>query len=157
MTSVEIDVDISEAFWHIRGIKEKMGNYKPVFQIAQEFLETANASNFANHGVSSGKPWAPYGTWSARAGQPVTMVSRRGGNLLESLTNLRGMPNEINDSTATFGTNIRYAQFHQYGTSNMPAREIVFEPVGFKKALSAVTDTYLTGLNPSLDDLKASF
>lgn len=151
---VEIDVDISEAFWKIRGIKEKMDDYRPVFHVAKEYLATANASNFATSGGQVGG-WAPYGSWSARAGQPVTMV--RSGRLLESLTSLRDTPNEIGRQEATFGTDLKYAKFHQYGTPNMPAREIVFEPVGFRKAMSAVTDAYLAGLKPSLEDLKEAF
>jgi len=31
----------------------------------------------------------------------------------------------------TLGTKVEYAKFHQYGTTKMPKRKIIFEPAGF--------------------------
>ena len=50
----------------------------------------------------------------------------RSGKLFQSLSDLRGNPNKIDKKEATFGTNIKYAEFHQSGTRNMPARPVVF-------------------------------
>jgi phage gpG-like protein len=50
----------------------------------------------------------------------------RSGKLFQSLSDLRGTPNKIDKKEATFGTNIKYAEFHQSGTRNMPARPVVF-------------------------------
>lgn len=162
-----IDVDTWEAKRLIRDMKDRASSYKRIFEIARANLESLNAVHFATSGAApTGKavygdgaggsigragPWKPYGSWSARAGQPVTM--RRTGKLIESLTNLRGAPNDIGRSSATFGTNVEYAMFHQYGTSKMPKRPVVFEPTGFAKEMAEITGYYLTG-DVSIVDLR---
>lgn len=147
-----IDVDTWDAKRLIRDIKDRASSYRRILEIARLNLEALNAAHFASSGVfpsgraiggGSAGPWAPYGSWSARAGQPVSMT--RSGKLLESLTNLRGAPNDIGRSSATFGTNIEYAKFHQYGTTKMPKRPVVFEPTGFAEEIGEMTGYYLTG------------
>ena len=148
-----IDVDTWDAKRLIRDIKDRASSYRRIFEIARLNLEALNATHFATSGAApSGKatpgsgsagPWAPYGSWTARAGQPVTM--NRSGRLMESLTNLRGAPNDIGRSSATFGTNVEYAGYHQYGTDKMPKRPVVFEPTGFAEELGEMTGFYLTG------------
>jgi phage gpG-like protein len=154
-----IDVDVWQAKRLIRDIKDRASSYKRVFEIARLNLEALNATHFATSGkaptgkavygdgaggsIGKAGPWAPYGSWSSKAGKPVTMV--RSGALMESLTNLRGAPNDIGRSSATFGTNVEYALYHQYGTSKMPKRPVVFEPTGFAEELGQITGFYLTG------------
>lgn len=154
-----IEVDTWDAKRLIRDMKDRASSYRRIFEIARSNLEALNATHFATSGAApSGKavygdglggyigragPWAPYGSWSARAGQPVTM--RRTGKLMDSLTNLRGAPNDIGRSSATFGTSVGYALFHQYGTTKMPKRPVVFEPTGFAKEMGQITKHYLTG------------
>lgn len=146
-----IEVDTWKAKRLIRDIKDRASSYRRIFEIARLNLEALNAAHFGSSGGSMGTaagggpagPWAPYGSWSSRAGQPVTMV--RSGDLLESLTNLRGAPNDIGRSSATFGTRVEYAEFHQYGTSKMPKRPVVFEPYGFAEEMAEITGFYLTG------------
>lgn len=166
-----IDVDTWQAKRLIRDIKDRASSYKRVFEIARMNLEALNAAHFASSGkaptgkavygdgaggsIGKAGPWAPYGSWSSRAGQPVTMV--RSGALMESLTNLRGAPNDIGRSSATFGTNVEYALYHQYGTSKMPKRPVVFEPTGFANGLAKVTGTYLTGDKSVMDLRKTVF
>lgn len=130
---VVVEVDASEAIRLIRSVRERTVQYVVVFEEARMYLQTAYASNFASRGAEVGG-WAPYGSWSAEAGQPARLV--RSGRLLESLTSLRGAPNDIGPKQATFGTNVPYAQFHQDGTRQMPMREVVFEPVGFAEFLA---------------------
>jgi phage gpG-like protein len=43
--------------------------------------------------------------------------------------------NVIEKDTATFGTNVEYAKFHQYGTTKMAKRKIVFTPREFPREL----------------------
>ena len=138
MSAVEIEVDASEVTSLIRRMEQRMLSYRPVFTKARSYLEREYGANFATRGVlAEGSPWAAYGKWSAEAGQPARLV--RTGRLMESLTNLRGAPNDVGIREATFGTNVPYAKFHQYGTENMPAREIVFTPAGFANMLARET------------------
>jgi phage gpG-like protein len=39
----------------------------------------------------------------------------------------------MTNTSMSVGTSVEYAKFHQYGTSKMPKRKIVFEPLGFAK------------------------
>jgi len=148
--SVEIDVDASDAIRLIRDMRQRMDSYKPVFEFARSYLETAYGANFATRGGEVGG-WqtydAEYGKWDARAGQPVSLV--RSGQLMESLTNLRGAPNDIGHKQATFGTNLEYAKFHQYGTSEMGRSKIVFEPEGFAGAVAHAVKRHIVSGVPT--------
>jgi phage gpG-like protein len=69
--------------------------------------------------------------------------------LFRDLTSLNGSPNEINATSATFGTRIEYAKFHQYGTTRMPKRQIVFEPPMFAKELADEAAKHVVGARRS--------
>jgi phage gpG-like protein len=58
------------------------------------------------------------------------------------LTNLRNSASRIGDSEAEFGTNVEFAKFHQYGTTNLAARKLVFEPPLFAKRLAQIAANY---------------
>jgi phage gpG-like protein len=45
---------------------------------------------------------------------------------------------------ATFGTDVEYAKFHQYGTTNMAKRQIIFEPTGFGERLAIIAADYVS-------------
>lgn len=122
---------------YMDAIEKRANNLKPVFHWAKRELEKANAENFLSNGLPVGgwKPLSPaYGAWKANRfpGRP-TMI--RSGNLFRSLTNINANDTEINDTTASFSSSIEYAKFHQYGTSKMPARKVIYEPVGFARKL----------------------
>jgi len=112
-------------------------DFAPVLEWAKKDLQKSFATNFASNGLLVGG-WAPldpeYAGWKqVRFPGAPTLVQT--GELFRSLTtdNFSGSikPNEI-----IIGTNLRYAKFHQYGTSKMPKREIVFEPKGFARELA---------------------
>jgi phage gpG-like protein len=116
-------------------IQKRAKNLKPVFHWAKRELEKANAENFTSNGLPSGG-WKPleaeYAAWkmSRFPGQPTLI---RGGGLFKSLTSFNSKDIDINDTTATFSTSIEYAKFHQYGTSKMPSRKVIFEPQTFSE------------------------
>jgi phage gpG-like protein len=60
--------------------------------------------------------------------------------------------NKIEKLSATFGTDVEYAKFHQYGTTKMPARKIVFEPAGFKRELNEKMVDYVVNGKKSMVD-----
>jgi phage gpG-like protein len=43
----------------------------------------------------------------------------------------------MTNTSMSVGTTVEYAKFHQYGTTKMPKRKIVFEPAGFAKKVGA--------------------
>jgi phage gpG-like protein len=120
---------------YMDAIERRSKNLKPVFHWTKRELEKANSKNFLSNGLPVGG-WKPlsaaYGAWktSRFPGQP-TMI--RSGKLFRSLTDINSNDIEINDTNASFSSSIEYAKFHQYGTSKMPARKIIYEPAGFAR------------------------
>jgi len=145
--TIEVDVKADDVLELLDDMKDRAGDMRPVFRWAKTQLELANSQNFAANGLPSGKPWKPldkdYGAWkSANFPGAGTMV--RSGNLFRSLTNLTdSTANTITKTSATFGTSVEYAKFHQYGTTKMPARKIVFTPREFPRELGTEIAKYL--------------
>ena len=130
-------------------MEKRAKDFRPVFKWAKQEIQKANAANFTSSGLPVGG-WSPlsprYGAWKAThfPGAPIMV---RTGALFRSLTNLRGAPNVIGKNFAVFGTDVEYAKFHQYGTTKMPARKLVFEPVGFSMELGRQIEQHIINDN----------
>lgn len=153
-------VDASEAIDYFTTMERRMLNFAPVFELARETLAAANAANFTAAGLPSGG-WAPLSpvtaAWKAEHGFPPNPLIRT-GDLMASLSTLRGSPNEIGTHSATFGTNVEYAKFHQYGTRRMPKRQVIFEPFGFSMLMKhAVASHVIPDSGVAVSDLKDLF
>jgi len=127
-----------QAYAKLTSMETRSKNFMPVFEKARLALQLANAENFALGGLPSGgwKPLDPqYAAWKSInfPGRPPMV---RTGRLFASLADLRGSPNSIRPTSATFGTDVEYAKFHQYGTTKMAKRKVIFEPIGFAKKTS---------------------
>jgi phage gpG-like protein len=127
-------MNAQEAYDKLAAMELRSKNFFPIFEkVLTDASGGGNAENFGLGGLPAGG-WAPlspvYGAWKAiRFPGAPPMV--RTGRLFASLIDLRGPENSIRPKSATFGTEVEYAKFHQYGTTKMPKRKIVFEPVGF--------------------------
>lgn len=143
---VKIDIDIScdslLAMRRLEGMELRSKSFRPLFEYARLELQRANAENFSTGGLPSGKRWKP-----EEEPDPAPLM-RETGNLFRSLTSLFGRPNRIGDTSAEFGTKVEYAKFHQYGTRKMPARKVVFEPVGFARDLADKAASYVADGRP---------
>lgn len=128
------------------GMLKRSADFRSIFRWAQRELEEANRENFATHGARSGRPWMPldneYARWKLSEYGPLPTLIRE-GDLYRSLTFLRGSPNDIGARSATFGTDLPYAKFHQAGTSKMARRTIVFVPELFAERLGRMVLNYL--------------
>lgn len=144
---VHYDWDDRKALRTIDGWQDRAKNFKPVFKKIQKQLERSWADNFTVGGLLAGG-WAPlsarYGAWKS-VHFPGTAPMVRTGNLFKSLSDLRGAPNEINKTSARFGTNIEYAKFHQYGTSRMPKRQVVYEPTRARSEWAELAKDHILG------------
>lgn len=121
-------------------------NFSPVFAKAKLELSAASASNFSLGGLPSGG-WSPlspqYAAWKLTRfpGAPPLV---RSGRLAASLSG--GTADSIFSVTPTkmqIGTRLEYAKFHQYGTTKMPKRKIVFEPAGFAKSVGSSSASWI--------------
>jgi phage gpG-like protein len=142
-TRITIEVDDSEAQRRLAATQRRSQDLKPVFQEARVILGASNAANFASNGL-------PVGGWAPRQRDHAWPPLVKTGRLFNSLANLRGAPNEINKRNATFGTNVEYAKFHQSGTRQMPKRQIVFEPLGFRRTIAQAGADHIIGVRRAL-------
>lgn len=133
---VEIECDNRDALRRLSMMDLRASGFEPVFRYAKTRLQLANAENFATGGL-------PVGGWEPRRQPKPWPLMNRTGRLMQSLTSLFGEPNDIRAKSATFGTKVEYAKFHQYGTSRMPARKIVFEPRDFARDLASKAASYV--------------
>lgn len=144
--TIEVEVKADDTLDLLNKIEDRSENMRPVFRWAKSELEKANARNFAENGLPVGG-WKPldskYGAWKS-ANFPGRGPLVRSGNLFRSLINMNdSAANVITDTSATFGTSVKYAKFHQYGTTKMPKRQIVFTPREFPRDLGKVIGNYI--------------
>lgn len=153
MSQVRIRAELINEDRYYRRLTEmsaRAKNLTPIFVWAQQELRKANAENFTANGLPVGG-WAPlspqYAAWKAmHFPAPPMQVT---GRLFRSLTSLAGPANVITPTWAQFGTDIEYAKFHQYGTTKMPARQIVYEPTGFAREFGSRVIGYVAnGISP---------
>jgi phage gpG-like protein len=133
---INIDCDNDDAMRRLMNMKLRAKNFRPIFEYGRSRLQLANAENFSTGGL-------PSGGWEPRRQPEPWPLMRRTGSLMRSLTNLFGPPNDIDATSARFGTKVEYAKFHQYGTTKMPARKIIFEPRGFANDLASKAAAYV--------------
>jgi hypothetical protein len=108
-------------------------NFAPIFPKAKAEIALSTTANFTSNGLLVGG-WAPldaqYGSWKmTRFPGAPPMV--RTGRLFASLTSENMASVSIKPKSFTIGTSVEYAKFHQYGTSKMAKRKILFVPAEF--------------------------
>lgn len=137
MASVKVHDKQAKANMKLR--LRRAEDFRPILRWARDEIQRANRANFSSQGAASGKPWLPlddeYARWKLTHAGPAPLLVFS-GKLMQSLTSLRGSPNEIDKTSAVFGTNVSYARFHQTGTSKMPERKIMFVPPLFAHTLA---------------------
>lgn len=126
------DVDTSRLTKRFLVMQRRASDFRPVFRWVQQALQDAHRMNFATNGLTGGAPWAPhdpeYAAWRLENGYGGKGMLVRDGTLKFSLTNMnsaRGV-SDIGRRTATFGTRVPFAKYHQTGTRFMPQRKIIF-------------------------------
>lgn len=137
---VDIDIDYEDngADEYLSRIKFRMNNLIPVWELARRELAKANVENFTSGGL-------PSGGWAQRKDAYAWPIMRKTGRLFGDLGTLAGPANRVAPKSASFGTAIEYAGFHQSGTTKMAQRLVVFEPAGFGQLMAKFTGEYIVG------------
>lgn len=147
MIRIKIDCDADDAIEYLDGMIERSRDFTIVFQWAKRYIARANAENFTSAGLPVGG-WSPlsprYSAWKA-VRFPGMPIMQQTGKLFRDLSSLNGAPNDIRPMSATFGTQIEYAKFHQYGTTRMPKRQIVFVPPLFAREFADKAAKHVVG------------
>jgi len=154
---IDFSVDASEAKRLFSQIAARTAHFGDVFMVAREALRSAWSANFSGNGFLVGG-WDPLdpetAAWKAKHGYPLAPLVGN-GNLMRSLLSMAGPANDIGAQSASFGTTVDYAKFHQTGTRYMPKREIIFEPPGFAAGVAEVTAHHL--MPGGVAEFKGSF
>jgi phage gpG-like protein len=118
---IEGEEELARSFGLMSGA---VNDWRPYWPDIAAVFYISESARFSSGGFGAWPPLsAGYASWKAKhyPGQPILV---RSGALRESLTSRSGAgaiyeesPLELN-----LGTNIPYAQYHQTGTSRMPAR-----------------------------------
>lgn len=144
---IDIDIDTSDAENRLKDMEDRAKDLRPVWRYAKKELEVAFTANFLSGGNLVPGGWAPldrgYAAWKS-INYPGARKLVIDGKLFRSVADLDDPAvNKIEKRSAQFGTNVEYAAFHQYGTTKMPARQIIFEPIGFQRDISAKIENYV--------------
>lgn len=121
--------------------REAVEHPKPVFDRVVKELEVLADQNFSVGKRPLGGPWAKlspnYAAYKkvVRPGRPILTFD---GPLSASLGTARGPGaiRETSDKKLRYGTSIFYAAYHNRGTENMPARQVL--PVNGKQLQALV-------------------
>ena len=147
--SMNINVNsLNKAKGSIKILRTRLNNPKPAFKQIGSYISMYNKKVFATNGAFGGKPWKPlkpdYMQWKVRSGYPKNILVRT-GKLRRSYTS-RPMNIEVYlKNKARYGTKIKYAGYHQSGTSNMPARPVLRDNKKMKEDIGKIVLNYLTG------------
>jgi len=143
---IDIEIDIDEPQEKFEDMVDHSKDMRKVWRYAKKKLETSFSQNFLSGGSLVGG-WAPldrgYAAWKI-ANFPGAKKMYIDGKLFRSISTLEeSAVNKIDKTSAAFGTEVEYAKFHQYGTSKMPARRIIFEPAGFSRDISDKIENFV--------------
>lgn len=144
---VKVDYDADGAERMLEGQRQRLDHLEPVLARQRQVLGAAFAANFAGGGSAVGgwDPLSPrYAAWKlVHAGPLPTLVLS--GELFADVVRLDGPGGRVTDTDAVFKVASDIAIYHQRGTRYMPARPVVFAPVGFAERLGKEIADYVVG------------
>lgn len=133
--------------------RDRSRDVRPAWAAVGDDVADAMAMQFMTAGAAAGRPWAPlnpdYLAWKvAHNYDPRTLHRTR--RMRDSLVSRPMDIEEYHAEYADFGSSDEKLPFHQYGTSRMPQREVLFwhEPL-ITRTVRRVRNYIVTGV-PSL-------
>jgi len=137
---IRIKIRTRDTERQIATIQEQLRDLRPLWDIIRrEFLVTNIRQIFASDGRGT---WLP----TSRP-NPILRDTR---SLFRSYT-IPGAPGNINQATPTkltWGSDIHYAQYHEFGTSRLPVRAVVglLTGNGQERQLETMVERWVNGL-----------
>lgn len=125
MSSWSWGFDTRRAELRLKQMRERAGDLTPAFEKWGDDVAEEVRLNFAAEGAWFGSAWAAlspqYAAWKALH-YPNKTILRRTDKLFDSLTERPMAVERIGKQQAVFGTDVKYARYHQGGTVKMPSR-----------------------------------
>lgn len=120
---------LSAAARRVAEIGRRSRDLRPAWPSVGDFMARTAAEQFATGGARLGKPWAPlsppYLRWKIKHGfDPRILIQT--GEMRDSYVSRPMSVEDYRRKEASFGSDDPKAEFHQYGTRNMPARPVLF-------------------------------
>lgn len=149
--AVKIDIDgVEDTLEYLDDVRRRMRDLRPVWPGLQSSLKKYSIANFTAQGLPSGG-WRPldaeYASWKSSRfpGAPLLVQT---GKLFRQV--LDGPKMDGGRSNASFSFGGKIAKFHQYGTTKMPARPILFAPeVWVEEVKDSIADYIVGGIERS--------
>lgn len=140
----------------LKSYERRANDLTPCMKKIGTYLAEVNRRVFATNGAYNGKPWRAlnpdYHLWKIRNRFPTGILVRTGA-LRASYTG-RPMGVEVyGKATAIFGSNIRYATYHQTGTRKMPARQVIVVTKKMRLDIKQIVESHMRGTRISAKDL----
>ncbi len=157
MANATVKIDVSVDTSEIAAMRRNMSSYRVPLTEGVQYLRTTFGTNFDSQGAMVGG-WDPLrpttSKWRAENGiPPFAPMLVNNGSLRSAVLNAQG---DVGSHTAELTVQHELVRFHQYGTRNMPARKIVFEPAGFAQLMARRIRAHIMP-NTFTADLKALF
>ncbi len=137
---VKVTVDISDALADLRRIGKGLNNLTPLVRELGLYMERETKQNITKGTTFDGQPFAPLAQ--------STLRRKRSGRILqETGTMVNSISSKARGNRAVVGPDgVKYAVYHQFGTSKMPARPFVGVAARHEPGLKKITDRYIQDL-----------
>lgn len=105
----------------LHALRSKIDDMTPVMDSIGQRMETLVSNRFETRTDPMGVPWSPWAE-STKASYP----EKGHGFLLDRLGDLLGgISHQANQSSVTYGFDVPYAAYHEFGTDRMPRRGLL--------------------------------
>jgi phage gpG-like protein len=142
---IDIDMDSSGAKLKLNNIGVRINNPILWWGEVEDSLTKYTASNFTLEGLPVGG-WKPldarYAAWKAVRFPAAPMLVRT-GRLMQSALN--PTVSIMGPSERRYTASVNYAGFHQYGTSKMAKRQVMFVNEEFAQEIAFKLGRYISG------------
>ena len=119
--SATISIDNRLVLEFLHGLRDKIDDMTPVMDSIGQRMETLVSNRFETRTDPMGVPWSPWAE-STKASYP----EKGHGFLLDRLGDLLGgISHQADQSSVTYGFDVPYAAYHEFGTDRMPRRGLL--------------------------------
>lgn len=134
----------------LKAMRRRALDMSPAFRDIGDLLRLHLGAQFATEGLQGGSRWQPlrpkYAAWKLRKVGPKPIL-QFSGDLLRSFTSKPMAVEEISAREARFGSNVRYAVFHQLGAprANLVARPPIVVTRGLQAEVNRLLTEHIVG------------
>jgi len=115
----------------LHSLATRIGDPQPALERMRQTLAHGEAEVWSSQGAAIGQHWPPPADPARKIDSRLLVAT---GALRNSLTS--PATGQVTEMTLSFGTDVPYGRFHQFGTSRMPARPFMGMPPDAQRQLA---------------------